>query len=149
MMCCICLCACRRCFLVLFIFALSFLILYTLNFFSLFSFFRSSSVPSEPLNVAVVDASSAAAAAAAAAAGEAPAGAVVPGAAADAAADADAASEGAAEGAAERAAAAAPGPAAAAAAGRLPFGFTFNQTPAVSTSRSLIQSKLQQQLPSP
>lgn len=44
----------RRCFLVLFICVLVFLILYSLNVFSVFAFLRSSTVNTEPLRVAVV-----------------------------------------------------------------------------------------------
>lgn len=44
----------RRCFLVLFICVLVFLILYSLNVFSVFAFLRSSTVNNEPLRVAVV-----------------------------------------------------------------------------------------------
>ncbi|KAL8270417.1 hypothetical protein Esti_005646 [Eimeria stiedai] len=44
----------RRCFLVLFICVLVFLILYSLNVFSFFAFLRSSTVNTEPLRVAVV-----------------------------------------------------------------------------------------------
>lgn len=44
----------RRCLLMLFICVLVFLILYSLNVFSVFAFLRSSSVASEPLRVAVV-----------------------------------------------------------------------------------------------
>lgn len=44
----------RRCFLVLFICVLVFLIMYSLNVFSLFAFLRTSSVNTEPLRVAVV-----------------------------------------------------------------------------------------------
>ncbi|OEH75096.1 snare domain-containing protein [Cyclospora cayetanensis] len=45
----------RRCFLVLFIAVLVFLILYSLNVFSAFAFLRSSTVSTEPLRVAVVE----------------------------------------------------------------------------------------------